>query len=424
MRIVTGKFCPALLVALLTALVAGCGGDDDPREFEAGPLGAVEIGAGEAIQIRTILSHTVAPTFGQPLRYGVELALQHTGDIHGRQVELGDPIDGMCSGEGGRAGALQITADPRQIVGVVGTSCSGTAVEASPLLSGAGLVMISPSNTSPDLTSDLQGNAGVDYYPGYFRTANNSLYEARTVAEFAYQELGLRRMVTVDDGDAYTMGFAVAFANAFQGLGGEVGRAHQVEKGQTDMSDVLADIAADGDSAPLDGIFFPLFFDEGNPFVEQLRAFTGLEDVTLITDSGLLTPMFLSMPHSLGIYYHGPSPGDDSSINEVTGKSKGEVLAAYRGMHGEPETPFWVHAYDAATLLLSRIESVAVEWDGRLYVDRAALRDAITETQDFQALLGMLSCDQFGDCGGIGVSIYEHTDPTVTSPGQLMPVYP
>ena len=424
MRNVTGKFCAALLVALLTAFVTGCGGDDEPREFEAGALGAVEIGAGEAIQIRTMLSHTGAPTFGQPLRNGVELALRDAGDIHGRQVELGDPIDEMCSGEGGRAGALQITADPRQIVGVVGTSCSGASVEASPLLSGAGLVMISPSNTSPDLTSDLQGNASIDRYPGYYRTANNSLYEALTVAEFAYQELGLRRMATVDDGDPYTMGFAVAFADAFQGLGGEVGGAHRVQKGQTDMSDVLADIAADGDVAPLDGIFLPLFFDEGNPFVEQLKAFAGLEDLTLITDSGLLTPMFLSMPHSLGIYYHGPAPGDDSSVNEVTGKSKGEALAAYREMHGEPETPFWVHAYDATTLLLAGIESVAVELDGRLYVDRAALRDAITATQDFQALLGTLSCDEFGDCAGIGVSIYEHTDPDVTSPGLLVPVYP
>lgn len=425
MRNITRPFCAVLLAALLATLVAGC--DDDngtPQDFEAGPLGAVEVAAGEAIQIRTMLSHTGAPTFGLPLRYAIELALQDTGDIHGRKVELGDPVDEMCSGEGGRAGALEIVSDPRQIVGVIGTSCSGAAVEASPLLSGAGLVLISPSNTSPDLTSDLQGNASVDSFPGYFRTSNNSLYEAQTVAEFAYHELGLRRMVTVDDGDAYTMGFAVAFADAFQGLGGEVGTARRVDKGQTDMTDVLADIAADEGGTPLDGIFFPLFFDEGSPFAEQVKAFEGLEDVTLITDSGLLTPRFLSLPHALGIYYHGPAPVDDSSVNEVTGKSKGEVLAAYRAMHGEPETPFWVHAYDAATLLLSAIESVAVELDGRLYVDRAALRDAITATEDFGALLGMLSCDEFGDCGNVGVSIYGHTDPNVTQPGDLEPIYP
>lgn len=54
----------------------------------------------------------------------------------------------------------------------------------------------------------------------------------------------------------------------------------------------------------------------------------------------------------------------------------------------------------------------------------AALRDAIAATADFGALLGRLSCDDFGDCGNVGVSIYEHTDPSVTQPGDLEPVYP
>ena len=64
----------------------------------------------------------------------------------------------------------------------------GLGGEASPLLSAAGLVMVSPSNTSPVLTSDLAGNAGPHYHPGYFRTANNDLYSGQAVAEFAYGE--------------------------------------------------------------------------------------------------------------------------------------------------------------------------------------------------------------------------------------------
>ena len=406
-------------IALLAGLLAGCDGDDvaEPA-FEAGPLGAVEVGAGEAIQIRTLLSHTGAPTFGAPLRYGIELAVRDMGDIHGRQVDLGQPLDGMCSGAGGRAGALQITAAPRQIVGVIGTSCSGAAVEASPVLSGAGLVMISPSNTSPDLTSDLEGNASVDYYPGYFRTSNNALFEAQAVADFAYGVLGLERMVTVDDGDAYTMGLATAFANAFRDLGGAVPVAARIDKGQTDMAAVLDELA----EAEPDGIFFPLFFDEGNPFAEQARAHADLEDTTLITDSGLLTPAFLATPQSLGMYFAGPVSIDEANVNEVTDRSTAEVLAAYRKAYEEPRTPFWVHAYDAATLLLSAIESVGQEVGGTLYVDRAALRDAIMETQGFEGLLGTLSCDGFGDCGTGGVSIFHHTDPEITDPGELIPV--
>ena len=91
--------------------------------------------------------------------------------------------------------------------------------------------MISSSNTSPSLTSDLRGNAGSNYYPGYYRTASNDLYLARAVAEFAYNELGLRRMATIHDGDPYTSGLTGAFAVEFEALGGAVPVVAEAESG-------------------------------------------------------------------------------------------------------------------------------------------------------------------------------------------------
>ena len=178
--------------------------DMEAPGFEAGALGAVEIGAGEAIRIRSLFSHTVVPGLATGLRKSLELAAADYGDIHGREVDLGESLDAMCSGEGGRAAAAAVIAEG-QVVGVIGTSCSGAAVEASPLLSEAGLVMISPGNTSPALTSDLEGNASPNYHAGYFRTANNDLYEANAVADFAYNELGLRKVVTLDDANPSPM---------------------------------------------------------------------------------------------------------------------------------------------------------------------------------------------------------------------------
>ena len=424
MRTMTWRLHAALLAGLLTALVTACGNDEAPHEFEAGELGAVEIGAGEAIHIRTLLTHSVAREIGDPMRHSIEIAVRDFGEIRGRRVDLGEPIDTMCSGTGGKAAALQVTADPQGIVGVLGTTCSGAAVTASPLLSGAGLVMISPSNTSPQLTSDLAGNASAGYHPGYFRTANNDLYEGSTLADFAYYQLGLRHMATVDDGDPYTMGLTVAFAHAFGALGGEVVATARVDKGQTDMTAVLAGISAGNDVAAPDGIFFPLFSAEGTPFAAQAKASAALEGVTLITSSALLSPGFLATPQSLGVYFAGPEPLDETNVNEATGRSTAEVLADYQSLHGEPETPFWVHAYDAAALLLSAVDAVATERQDRLYVDRAALRQAIAETENFEGLLGLLSCDDFGDCGTGGVSVYHHTDGSVTDPAQLAEVYP
>lgn len=379
----------------------------------------VEIDEGEAVQIRSLLTQTIAASLGGPSRNAIELAVQDFGMIHGHAVELGEPIDSGCGPEGGHMGAEQIIADP-QVIGVIGTSCSGAAVAASPVISAAGLVMISPSNTSPLLTSDLAGNANPNYHPGYFRVSVNDLYQARAVADFAYNELGLRRMVSLNDGDPYTTALVSAFGDAFSAIGGEVAVSTQIEKGQTDMTSVLTEFAA----ATPDGIFFPLFDEEGIPFAKQAREHDSLKDATLITGAALLDSKFLATPQSEGVYAAGPEADLGSNVNATTGKSVDEVLAAYTAAYGGfPGTPYWAHSYDATTLLLNAIEIVAGEDDGKLYVDRAALRRELHHTSGFQGLIGTFNCDEFGDCGTGRINIYHHTDLNITDPAQLPVVY-
>ena len=379
----------------------------------------VTFGEGEAVRIRTVLAHVVVPSISDWARYSTELAIRDFGTIHGYEVELGESIDGMCSAEGGRASAEQVIADP-QVLGIIGTLCSGSAVAASPLLSAAGLVTISPANTSPVLTSDLVGNPGSDYHPGYFRTANNDLYQARAIADFAYSVLGLRRIVSIDDGDPYTMGLTVAFGNAFSALGGEVPVVARIEKGETDMTGVLTEFAAAGP----DGIFFPLFIAEGSPFAEQVREVDGLKDATLLTDASLLLSEFLGTPQSEGIYFAGPEPVQGENVNIATGKNGDAILAEIKTIYGGTHTsPFWAHAYDATTLLLSAINSVAVADGGKLYIDRVALRAEVGAIAGFPGLIGELTCDEFGDCGTGRVNIYHHTDLSVVDPAELTVVY-
>src|SRR5690606_10448605 len=165
------------------------------------PLGTVTISDGDAIQVRSLnaISGDVA-FLGIPNERAMELAIEDYGQIKGHDVDMGTGLDDLCSNEGGQAAAQTIVAD-QNVLGVIGTSCSGAAVAASPLISDAGMVMISPSNTSPSLTSDLAGNPGSDYFPGYYRTAHNDLFQGRAVAEFVYNELGLTRAAAIHDGD-------------------------------------------------------------------------------------------------------------------------------------------------------------------------------------------------------------------------------
>ena len=219
--------------------------------FKPGSLGAVEIERGQPIEIRALLSDSVVPSVSPLLRTAIEKAIKDFGPIHGHHVSV-ETLDEMGSGEGGRATAEAVVADA-QVVGVIGTLCSGAAVEAAPILSEAGLSMISPANTSPVLTSDLAGNAGPDHHKGYYRVTDNDLIEASVVAHFIYDELGLRTMVTVHDGDAYTSAIANAFAVAFREHGGAVPVVARVAKGQTDMATVLAQF----NEADPDGVFIP-----------------------------------------------------------------------------------------------------------------------------------------------------------------------
>ena len=132
--------------------------------FAAGLLGAAEIKRGQPIEIRALLSDSVVPSVSPLLRTAIEMAIEDFGPIHGHRVSV-ETLDEMCSGEGGRAAATAVVADAK-VVGVIGTLCSGAAVGAAPILSKAGLSMISPANTSPVLTSDLSGNAGPDHHRG------------------------------------------------------------------------------------------------------------------------------------------------------------------------------------------------------------------------------------------------------------------
>lgn len=406
------------IAALAAVLTASCDGSTGPSSFEPGPLGTVTITRGESVRIRSLLSMTGAPSLGIAARRGAELAVGDVGTVRGRTVDLGDALDSMCSPEGGQAGAREIVADPR-IVGVIGTSCSAAAVAASPVISQAGSVMIAPSTTSPLLTSDLAGNPNPHHHSGYFRVANNDLYQARAVADFAYGQLGLRRIATLHDGDPYTTALVDAFGDAFRSVGGEVPAAAGIAKGQTDMTSVLAEFAAAGP----DGIFFPLFRPEGSPFAAQARAFDGLEGVTLISGAALLVSEFLAEPQSEGIYFAGPESDYRGNVNAVTGKSAETVVAAYEASYGEhPTTPYWALAYDATTLLLDAVGAVAVEEGGRLYIDRAALRARIGAA-GIEGLIGTISCDAFGDCGTGSQLIYHHTDSSVTDVERLPVVY-
>lgn len=348
-------------------------------------IGCVDIAPGEPIHIAWLQTVSGATAFlGTTNNKGAQLAFDEINN-----ELLGHPIlytgeNSFCNAEGGRAAGTRVAADPT-VVAVIGTTCSGEARTAMPLIAEAGMVMISPSNTNPDLTNPEHP----DHHPGYLRTAHNDLFQGRVAAEFAHNELGFRTAATIHDGSPYSESLASAFADVFEQLGGTITQRTAVNVGDTDMKPVLARIAV---GLP-ELIYFPVFEPEGNFIASQKCEVSGLEKTTMMGADGLLTSGFAAASGdcAVGMYLTGPY---------VSGDGYNAWLQGYIRKYGEPPAAgFGPHAYDAARMILATLQRVAVvDSDGTVHIGRQGLSDALYTTVDFEGLTGTLTCDENGDC--------------------------
>ncbi|MDE0134265.1 MAG: ABC transporter substrate-binding protein, partial [Acidimicrobiaceae bacterium] len=155
-----GWMAAAVLAVVLAVSCAGESGREAGVGAGGGSLGVVEVAAGEAVQIRSLEALTGDYSIvGLAIDRATAMAVADYGPIRGFDVDLGASLDDLCSSDGGQAAAQAIVADA-DVVGVIGTSCSSAAIAAVPLVTAAGMVMISAGATSPALTSDLAGNPG------------------------------------------------------------------------------------------------------------------------------------------------------------------------------------------------------------------------------------------------------------------------
>lgn len=410
-RIGIRGWIPAFAI-MLSVLFSACNG----QGIDQG-LGEVRVENGQAIHIRGLAVLATQAGTPSPTFRAMMMAVEDFGPIKGSPVSIGAGIDSRCTADGGTAAADTVVGDPR-VVAVIGPSCSVAVAQAAPILSAAGMAIVAPSATSPSLTSDLAGTAGANHHPGFFRVANNDLYEGRAAARFAFEELSLRNVAAIDDGDPYTSGLTATFANAFVELGGAV-EVSSIAKGETELQPLMNQIAGGGP----DGLYFPLFALEGEAVIRQSRATPGLENVTLIGGASLLEPDILSLPEAAGLYLPGPDLDFGDNANQVTGKSSRQLRTAYENRYGEqPASVYLEHAYDATTLLLAAIESVAVADGDDLVIDRAELRQALAATSGFGGIIGTLSCDEFGDCGTGAVQIAHNPDSGAGTDVRKLPI--
>ena len=367
-------------------------------------IGCLDVAPGEPIHIAWALavSGAVAP-LGEDSRGGVEIAIDDRGGkLLGHTIELTGE-DTLCNAEGGQAAGTKLAADPT-IVGIVGTNCSSEARAAMPLISKAGMVMISPSNTNPDLTDPNHP----DHHAGYFRTAHNDLFQGRIAAEFAFNVLKVKKAATINDGSHYAESLQKVFAENFVKLGGTITAQEAVAETDTEMHPVLTKIAT---GAP-EIIYFPIFEPAGDYVAAQAREVAGLEKTILMGADGLFADTFPENTGdaSIGMYLSGPY---------VAGAKYDEFLAKWKAKFGGvPPSGYHAHAYDGANIIFTAVEKVAVvDADGTVHIPRQALRDAMYGTKGFPGLTGNLTCNQYGDCAtGEALAVFQIKDLTSWPP--------
>lgn len=414
------------LLALLGALslvAAACGSDNEGGgttsatgggtgaavDCSADQFGCVEVAAGDPIQLASLLSISGdTAALGTDSNHGIELAIDYLdnkfdatpGQLLGHDVSLQQEDDG-CSAEGGQAGATALAANP-DIVAVIGTSCSSAALGvADTILGDKGILLFSPSNTNPGLTSEEA------HQPFYARTAHNDKIQGAIVADFVFNKLKIDSAATINDESPYADGLAQAFRDNFEALGGKITDTEQVNSSDTDLGPVFTNIASTNPGVVYGPNFNPvcaLSYSQGSDILAK--------GTVQIGSDGCLESSFLDTvgdPIS-GYDYYASSP--DVTAYQGGDFYKNEYLPAYTDQFGKPTSVFNAHAYDATNVLFDAIKQVAVDdGSGNLTISRTALRDAVFATSGYQGLTGTITCTPLGDCATdvtIGVFQYNH----------------
>ena len=240
-----------------------------------------------------------------------------------------------------------------QVVGIAGALCSGATIPAaSNVAVPAGVVMISPASTSPEITN-LKDN---DFL---FRTAPSDAFQGGVLAKLVLSK-GIKKVALTYINNDYGVGLAGTFRETFKAMGGTI-TADQVheEKKQSYRSE-LASLASGGSDK-----LVIIAMGEGSGMTMIRQSLESGMFNTFIGADGMRTD---KMVEGLG-------------ADNVRGKLWGTLPSAkpspqldnFKSMYGDGKkfkygSPFTAQGYDAVMLI-----ALAAQMAGSS--DRTAIRD-------------------------------------------------
>lgn len=267
----------SLVMLALAVVVAGCGGSDDPiaqRIKRARGGGEIVIGAAWPWDER-----------GAQIQYGkgLDLAVEElnaAGGVLGRPVKL-LRMDDQSSVDRGRIVAQELGRNP-DVVAVIGHLQSYVTVSAAPIYDLSGLLLVSATSTTPDLTRKGYGRV--------FRTVFNDIDVGLQLAQYAHGR-GYRRMVIYYARDEYGRELANAFEEQLVARGGQVVNRESFDPNLT-ANPVAAEQTVNAwTNWEFDAVFIAGQDAQSALLIKELRR-RGI-DVPVLGSDALATPAFL-----------------------------------------------------------------------------------------------------------------------------------
>jgi len=310
-------------------------------------------------------------TFGQSTDNGIKLAvdeINETGGIEGKKIRLITYDDKGDAREVGTAVTRLTTNDG--VVAVLGEVASKLSLAGAPVCQDAGVPMISPSSTNPQVTEigDM-----------IFRVCFIDPFQGSVCAKFAREHEAIhatKAAILTDQASPYSVGLQEEFEKAFEKLGGKIVSKQSYQAGDQDFS---AQLTAIRRSEP-DVIFLPGYYtDVGNVTLQARKL--GLT-IPLLGADGWDSVKLGEIAGSAidGCYYSNHYSHEDQNPRVQ------DFIKKYSERHQQIPDGLAALGYDAARILfeaMKRSESL----DGK------ALAAELAKTKNFDGVTGSISID-------------------------------
>ena len=341
--------------------------------------------SGEPFVIGALVSLTgVGETYGVPLSQSKLIAVEEinsAGGINGRMLEL-IVEDSKCTANDAIAAYQRLT-DVEGVKIILGATCSSGTLGVAPLAEKDGVVLLSPSSTSPDVT--LAG----DYI---FRTAINSLQVGTDIGNTLWAD-GAREIVTITEATDYVEGVRRNAVAQFEKLGGTVVAAESYSSDVFDFRTLLTKLLNEDPDAVLLGAQSEL---SGGTVVKQARelGYDGpIYSEVVPTGSNALT---IAGDAATGLRAVVPNP----DLNTSVGK---ELLEKYRSRYGDVAPWPWLQgsAYDGVYIAAECLSQTNDDQDAD------GFRDCLYDLTWSGAIGDDYSFDENGDVVGVSHVLIE-----------------